>query len=277
VDASYADIRLHYLELSPTLPPTLPLKLVLTPALIATATMVERRWGHAVSGWLVGLPLTSAPVVFFLALDQGGAFATTAALGVILGVTSQAAFALAYVWSSRQAGWRPRVLAGTVAFAVATVIFQLVRIPGTIEPVFVFLTLVIAIALLPRAKKPPNALRVERSSDLPLRIIVATALVVGLTAIAPMLGARLSGLLSPFPLYAGILAVFAHRLGGDQAALAVWRGLLYGLFSFLGFFSVVAAALVPLGIGLAFVSATVVALLVQGASLFALRAVRPPN
>jgi hypothetical protein len=87
----------------------------------------------------------------------------------------------------------------------------------------------------------------------------------------------LSGLLSPFPLYAAILAVFAHRIGGDHAALAVWRGLLYGLFSFLAFFSVIAAALVPLGIGLAFVSATVVALLVQGASLFALRAARPPN
>jgi len=31
------------------------LKLVLTPALIAAASLAGRRWGHAVSGWLVGL------------------------------------------------------------------------------------------------------------------------------------------------------------------------------------------------------------------------------
>lgn len=251
---------------------------MLTPVLIATATMVERHWGHVVSGWLVGLPLTSAPVVFVLALDQGSAFATTAALGVILGVTSQAAFALAYVWLWRSAGWIGPVLGGIVAFGGATLIFNKIRIPGAVEPLLVFLSLVFGIVLLPKARTMPTSMVGTRpAGDLQSRIIVATALVVGLTAIAPTLGARLSGLVTPFPLYAAILAVFAHRVGGAHAALAVWRGLLFGLFSFLAFFSVVAAALVPLGIGLAFIMATSVALVVQSASLFVLRADRPPN
>jgi hypothetical protein len=46
------------------------LKLVLTPALIALASLAGRRWGHAVSGWIVALPLTTGPIVFFLGLSR---------------------------------------------------------------------------------------------------------------------------------------------------------------------------------------------------------------
>ena len=44
------------------------LKLVVTPLLIAAATLVARRWGPGVGGWLAGFPLTSAPVSVFFAL-----------------------------------------------------------------------------------------------------------------------------------------------------------------------------------------------------------------
>jgi len=37
-------------------------KLLLTPALLGLVSLAGRRWGPAVSGWLVGLPLTSGPV-----------------------------------------------------------------------------------------------------------------------------------------------------------------------------------------------------------------------
>src|SRR2546428_10369135 len=79
-------------------------------------------------GWLVGLPLTSAPVVFFLALDQGTAFATTASLAVLLGTISQAAFAVAYTRVAVRAGWFPAVAVGAFVFALATVGFQQVRL-----------------------------------------------------------------------------------------------------------------------------------------------------
>ncbi len=44
------------------------LKLVLSPLLLLMATLAVRRWGAAVGGLLVGLPLTSGPVSIFLAL-----------------------------------------------------------------------------------------------------------------------------------------------------------------------------------------------------------------
>jgi hypothetical protein len=86
-----------------------------------------------------------------------------------------------------------------------------------------------------------------------------------------MVGPRLSGLISPFPLYAAILAVFAQRSGGFASAIAVWRGLLYGLFSFLTFFTVLAGLIVPYGIAIGFLLATAAALAVQGVTLAIMR------
>ncbi len=54
------------------------LKLLLVPTFIGIVSLAGRRWGPTVSGWLVGLPLTSGPVAFFLALEQGNVFAAQA-------------------------------------------------------------------------------------------------------------------------------------------------------------------------------------------------------
>src|SRR5207237_10782738 len=108
--------------------------------------------------------------------------------------------------------------------------------------------------------------RATRSSppawDIPARMIVTTALVVALTGFAHVLGPRLSGVLAAFPVYAGILTVFAHRLHGAAAAVQVLRGLLLGLFAFAAFFVVLGAALEPLGVAPAFAAATATALVV---------------
>ncbi len=168
-----------------------------------------------------------------------------------------------------------RVLAGTAAFTAATIAFRLVRMPAVLEPIVVIACLLAAILLMPRIEEVAHAVA-PPAGDLPVRIIVATVLVVGLTTVAPYLGSYLSGLVSPFPLYAAMLAVFAHRLAGPAAAAAVWRGLLYGLFSFLAFFTVLAAVLVPAGIAFSFLLAIAVGMTLQGTSLMILRA-RPAN
>src|SRR2546423_2106675 len=74
--------------------PMLLLKLLLTPLFILIVTLIGRRWGTLVSGLLVGLPLTSAPVALFLALEQGTTFASRAALGTMTGTISYAVFCL---------------------------------------------------------------------------------------------------------------------------------------------------------------------------------------
>src|SRR6476469_8055459 len=87
-------------------------KLILSPLLIGAVSLVGRRWGPAVSGWLVGLPLTSGPVVLFLALDQGTAFAATTAQAIMLGIISVGVFCLTYSRLARHWAWLPTVLTG---------------------------------------------------------------------------------------------------------------------------------------------------------------------
>ena len=61
----------------------LAIKLIVTPLVVLLASLASRRWGDVVAGWLVGLPLTSAPVSVFLAIEQGPLFAAQAAMGSI--------------------------------------------------------------------------------------------------------------------------------------------------------------------------------------------------
>src|SRR5205807_3346692 len=70
------------------------LKFLVTPLFILIVTLIGRRWGTLVSGLLVGLPLTSAPVSLFLAIEQGTTFASRAALGTMTGTISYAVFCL---------------------------------------------------------------------------------------------------------------------------------------------------------------------------------------
>ena len=57
------------------------IKLMLTPLIMGSATLASRRWGDAVGGWLVGLPVISGPVSVYLLIERGADFAAAAAAG----------------------------------------------------------------------------------------------------------------------------------------------------------------------------------------------------
>jgi hypothetical protein len=59
-------------------------------------------------------------------------------------------------------------------------------------------------------------------------------------ATASTRGPCLSVVLASLPVHVGTRAAFAHRSSGWQAAVAVLRGLLYGLFGYATFFLVLA-------------------------------------
>ena len=74
------------------------LKLILAPIIIGSASLAGRRWGPATSGWIVGMPLTSGPVIFFLAITHDIPFAANAIRGTLSGGISLIAFCLIHAW-----------------------------------------------------------------------------------------------------------------------------------------------------------------------------------
>ncbi len=250
------------------------LKLVLTPTLIGLVSLAGRRWGSSVSGWLIGLPLTSGPVAFFLALTQGNSFAAAAAVGILGGTISQVVFSLAYSWIASRHRWQLALLVSSLVFFVATAILQAVEIPALTLYGIVLLALLVGIWLMPKNAAQDLIISAAPEWDIPARMVVATSFVLILTSAAPLLGAHLTGLLSPFPLYAATLAAFAHHFDGAAPATRMLRGMLIGLFSFASFFLVLAFLLESSGVAAAFVVAIIVALTIQGCSLLIMQRAR---
>lgn len=246
------------------------LKLILAPVIIGSASLAGRKWGPAVSGWIIGLPLTSGPVVFFLALGHNAAFAASATLGVISGGLSLVVYALTYVWIATRFHWQAAIVGSLTAFLICTAILQNLSIP--LFPIFfaVSVAIIFALRMIPNGQVEPSSASAGRW-DIPARVLIGTSFILALTGAAPLIGPRLTGLLTTIPLYASILTVFAHRHQGAGAAFHVLRGLLYGMFAFLGFFLTLNFLLERGRLAAAFLSAIVVALTIQGISLWALR------
>lgn len=245
----------------------LAIKLVTTALFVSAATLAGRRWGHGVSGWLIGLPVNSAPIALFIALGHGTRFATLAATATMAGAASQIAFALGYRLVAGRSAWPLAFVAGSAAFALSTTALQaLLRLAPPLPLLAALAALSIA-AGLPALPGRGAAAPTAGAHNLPLPVALATAFILLVSQSAAWLGPTLAGLLSPFPLMAAILAVFAHREGGPPAAVQVWRGLGAGMFGFAAFFLVLALALVPLGILPAFGLAFLACVAIQAASL----------
>src|SRR5581483_3905291 len=250
---------------------TFALKLIVTPVLILAASLASRRWGEAIGGWLVGLPLASGPVCFFLALDQGTGFAAAAGIGCLAGAAAEAGFTIAYGQVSRRFGWPAALAAASVAYFLGAAVLGWAALPLWPLVILVWIALCLALRLMPRLEGSGLAAPAVPRWDIPARVVVATSLVLGITALAPYLGPRLSGLFATYPVFAAVLTAFSHHARGPAAGLQVLRGLTTGLFAFTGFFVVLAETLHPLGIGPGFAAATAVALLIQAGSLVVLR------
>jgi hypothetical protein len=235
--------------------------------LVAGATLLGRRYGDRVAGLTAGLPIVAGPILFFYALEQGPAFAVQASLATLWGLISLSLFAAAYAWRAWLGGTAlSSVILGWAVFALTTMVIQGVldtRIPGLGRSlIYAAVALYLGLRSLPPSPEPlPRAAPGPR--DLFWRMAAAVSLVLLLTYSAEALGPRLGGLLTPFPVASTVLAVFAHRQGGSEAAIAVLKGLLLALNAFAAFCTALVLALPRFGLIASFALALLAAAAVQ--------------
>jgi hypothetical protein len=248
-------------------------KILLAPVLIALVSLAGRKWGPGISGWLLGIPFNSGPILFFMVLEQGSQFASRTAVGGLLGILAWAAFTLVYAHACLKLPWWYSTLLGWLAYFIAAAL--LLPVTLGVVPVFIMVSAVLALTVRAFPKVvPPRSQTVYGRYDLWLRMATASFMVVSLTGFAQWLGPTASGILSAFPAYTTILAVFSHRHEAE-AAVHVLKGVAVGLYTAATFFLVLSSSLLHLSASAAFLLAIAAALLVQGASLVYVRRTSP--
>jgi hypothetical protein len=223
------------------------IKLVSVPALIWAVSVIAHRWGPSVGGLILGLPLTSGPVIFFLAVEQGSSFASGAALGTLLALISLSASCLVFSWLSFRSSWYSSLLGCCITYFAVTLLLNSVLVPIAIAFIAVAMFLIIVWKLFPSGTYE-NASRQPPRWEIPARMIAATLLVVLITEGAAVLGPHLSGLLTPFPVYATIMGVFIRKSDGAGACALFLRGVTTGCFTNSVFLFLIASFIVSLGL-----------------------------
>ncbi len=245
---------------------TLLLKLTLAPSLVTLASLMGRRFGHKMTGWVAGFPIVAGPILFFFAREQGLVFAASAAASSLQGLVSLAAFSVAYTRVATRMGWLASMLAGWLAFAFFTVLQQPLHLPWMLGLPLAFASFWAARKAMPHVNEPAR-IPTMPAWDIPFRIVATAALVLSLTGLASRLGPSWSGLLTPFPVASTVLAVFAHLHGGLGAAEKVLKSLLTSMQGFALFLAVLAATLPSLGLPVSFALALAVSCLAQALAL----------
>jgi hypothetical protein len=222
---------------------TLVLKVALAPALVVGVTLAARRWGSKVGGMLIAIPVVAGPILLVIALEHGDVFAARTARGALLGVVALSAFCVAFATATAVRRWPAALLIGWAAYAgVAAGGSQWDAPPAT------GLALALTALLLARSFLMSNEQTDALPSspppwDLYARAASTAVLVVVLTTVAGALGPAVSGVLTPFPVAASVLAAFTLAHDGPAASRTMLRGFVTALPGFAAFFFAVAVAL----------------------------------
>jgi hypothetical protein len=235
------------------------LRLALVPAAVWLASLAARRWGHAASGYLGGLPMIGGPITLFLALDHGAEFAARSALFTLAAIVGQAAHLLAFAHVGRRGSWLAALASGWIAFFAAALLAAML-------PLTPFLALALAVAGLAAAWRwlPPirgtATLPAIPPMELRLRLGAAFVLAALILWSAPVFGPVVSGLLLSLPITGSIMPPFTLALYGADAVARLTRGFVVGLCGFTAFFFVVASTAERWNLAVAFGAAVVAAL-----------------
>jgi hypothetical protein len=146
--------------------------------------------------------------------------------GVLAGIPMIVVFGTAYRVLAARHDWPVCLLVAATATTLTAGLLGLMALPAWASAGLVGLAVVITIVRRP----PVRDYGIERSAwELPIRMMISTGLVLGLSIVSNLVDPRLAGVLAAFPALACVLAAMAHRSGGPGAAIELMRGLVVGL------------------------------------------------
>jgi hypothetical protein len=230
----------------------LSLRLISAPVLILGASAVQRRFGQAVGGRIVGLPLTSLPILGLICISEGNGFAGRAAGASLDGAVAQSVWCLVYVLTARRFGPAKSLVASSAAFAVCCVVIYPVVLPVLWATLLGATSVVVALVAWPKEQGRSTSTSFKFKGDLAVRVLAGAAFSVAITTMASAVGPRASGLLTAFPVLTVVLAVATQIRDGEVASSHFLQGVLAGSLSVVAGLATIALTLGRFGPGVAF-------------------------
>ena len=238
------------------------IRVLLAPLAVIAGTLTQRRFGYAVSGLILGLPLTSLPLLWLVALQHGTAFASSMTGALLVGSIAEAVVLWLYARLTIHLSPSLSLVAALGAFALAAEAVNLLRLSALLAGLITAVGFAAALRWWP-VRSSDNAASQGRSR-LWLRVTMSAVFTIVLVALAGRLGPVLAGLIDALPAMSLMMAFTTHQDHGSGASSRFLHGVTRGSFSYLAAMIVLAELLRTGDLLLAFVAALVAALVVQG-------------
>jgi len=238
------------------------LKITITPVLVALMSLAARRWGPTVGGLVMGLPWMTGPILFFLGLERGEAYAADTAVGVLAGTIGIGAYVAAYAYMARWSSWPWSIAAACLTYVLMGYATSRLGLSLWTAAFGGAASLLLAYFITPPVTEA-GVVRFVPWWDIPARMLATAALVAIITFSSDHLGPELSGIVATYPVILSIVGTFTHAQWGWRAAIQLTRGVSLSLLSFVGFFLVVGSTAESVGLVWAFLLASLVALAIS--------------
>lgn len=208
------------------------IRLIVTAALVVSATLAAERAGPLVGALIATLPISAGPAYVFVALEHDPSFIAEAALVSLAANAATLCFCLAYVVMAQKRGLAFSYLAAFAAWLVAAYLIHLFdwSIPAAIALNAIACAIALPIAQRFATDSMPRTRR--RWYDVPFRTAIVAGFVSIVVAVSAHVGPAITGMLAIYPIVlSSLIVILQPRVGGVPTASLI----AHGMFGTVGF------------------------------------------
>jgi len=235
-------------------------KLALVAASIWGASLLARRYGHAVSGALAGLPVIVGPIIAMLLIDLPAERVRGIALATLVCEPAMLLHIVVFANAARRFRWPVCLALAVAAFLLAASLLTRLAWDAVAVALLAVASLALATRALPTSGAMADAPVVVPRSELGWRIGVALAIAASVMWGADHLPAAIAGALLAVPITGSVLPCFTLPRHGPQATARLLAGFVRGQSGFVAFFIVLIGLLPHAPKAVAFAAAVAAAL-----------------
>jgi hypothetical protein len=234
-------------------------KLALVAASMWGASLLARRYGHAVSGALAGLPVIVGPIMAMLLIALPAERVRGIALATLVCEPAMLAHIVVFANAARRFKWPVCLALATLTFLAAAAVLAQLAWGALVASVLALVALGVAARSLPTSGHAADAPVPVPRSELAWRIGVALVIAGSVMWGADHLPAAIAGALLAVPITGSVLPCFTLPRHGPQATARLLAGFVRGQSGFVAFFIVLVGLLPHAPKAAAFVAAVAAA------------------